>query len=94
MKEKLVSLLGKVRQYRPYNGTIEKVWNRGMGRLILFKFYPERKIVLANSALYNKADERHLKSAMESVGCDWRIVFLHHGYPDYYNVGFTLHLTE
>lgn len=85
-----------VRQYRTHdyrNDTVCKVWNRGMGRLDLFRFYPEQKVVLINWAICNRADERHLDSFLHTYGMeDYTRKAVNYGYPVYYNSSFGLHL--
>lgn len=94
VNEKLLALAWGVRQYRPsctYKNGVEKTWNRGMGSLILFRFYFDRKIVLVNSALANKSDMKHLDSFLNELGCtDFEIRMKAYGYPTYYTSSFGL----
>lgn len=90
------SWIKSVRQYRAHDyrsDIVCKVWNRGMGRLDLFRFYPEKKIVLVNSAICNRADERHLDAFLRTFGMqDYKRKRVNYGYPVYYNHSFGLHL--
>lgn len=85
-----------VRQYRAHDyrsDVVCKVWNRGMGRLDLFRFYPEQKIVLVNAAICNRADEQHLQAFLHAYGMeDYTLQRVNYGYPVYYNDSFGLHL--
>lgn len=72
-----------------------KVWNRGQGLLALFKFYPDKRIVLINSCLFNKSDERNLIKIKKVIGAeDWEDKKVEYGYPDYYFKGFSLNLID
>lgn len=74
--------------YNPYSiswGIVEKTWNSGRGSLALFRFYEDKKIVLLNSCLANKADRRKLNNFLaENDMKDWKIVEKDYGYPSYY----------
>lgn len=74
--------------YNPYSISrliVEKTWNSGHGSLSLFRFYEDKKIVLLNSCLANKADRRKLNNFLaENDMKDWKIVEKDYGYPTYY----------
>ena len=75
--------------------TLEKIWNRGMGRLDAIAIYPEKRTILVNSALWTKRDEQVLQSIliMRGVGMrKWKRATRYYGYPVYYNHSFGLHL--
>lgn len=70
--------------------TIEKVWNRKLGRLALLYINCETKTILINTALFNKADRRHLDEILEKLPelRDYAAFGVYFGYPFYYNYGF------
>lgn len=96
MEQKIKAWIKAVRQYKAHdyrNDVVCKVWNRGMGRLALFRFYPDRKVVLINRAICNKCDHEHLNAFLLAYGMgDWERVAVDYGYPTYYNHSFGLHL--
>lgn len=83
-------------KYDNFSGSdlkLSKVWNRGMGLLDTIRMYPEEKIILVNSALWTKRDERVLQSILVDMGMeDWKREVRYYGYPVYYNNPFDLQL--
>lgn len=74
---------------------LSKVWNQGMGLCPTIRIYPEEKIILVNSALWTKRDERVLQSILIDMGMeDWNREERYYGYPRYYNNTFGLHLPD
>lgn len=98
LKQNIKGLINRVKQYRfhDYNGfTICKVWNRGMGSLDLVRFFPEKKVILINSALFNNSDRKKLDEFCRDNHIEnwkWREVYF--GYPVYYNNSFGIHLLK
>lgn len=92
--EKLQMAVKGYRQYRieSRNGLIvSKVWNKGQGLLALFRFYPDKKIILINNRLFNKNDSKNLEKIKKAIGaCDWMEQRAEYGYPDYYFKSFGL----
>ncbi len=73
--------------------TLEKIWNRGMGRLDAITIYPEKRTILVNSALWTKRDERVLQGILADLRMKrWKREKRYYGYPFYYNHSFGLHL--
>lgn len=98
LKQNIKGLINRVKQYRfhDYNSfTICKVWNRGMGSLDLVRFFPEKKVILINSALFNNSDNKKLHEFCRDNHIEnwkWREVYF--GYPVYYNNSFGIHLLK
>lgn len=94
MKELLAKFVKKNRMYNPYSiswNTVEKTWNNGNGSLALFRFYPEKNVVLINSCLANKADRRKLDNFLAENGMqNWSKIDKDYGYPDYYFCSFKI----
>ena len=92
--EKLQMAVKGYRQYRieSRNGLIvSKVWNKGQGLLALFRFYPDKKIILINNRLFNKSDSKNLEKIKKAIGAgDWMKQRAEYGYPDYYFKSFGL----
>ena len=92
--EKLQMAVKGYRQYRieSRNGLIvSKVWNKGQGLLALFRFYPDKKIILINNRLFNKNDSKNLEKIKKAIGAgDWMEQRAEYGYPDYYFKSFGL----
>ena len=84
----------KFRQYNAYSASyniVEKTFNRGMGSLSLFRFYPDKKIVLINRSLANKSDCSKLNQFLnENNMNDWELRSIDYGYPDYFFHSFEL----
>lgn len=97
-REKLLNATKGCRQYCITSWSslvVEKVWNRGQGLLALFRFYPDKKIVLINSCLFNKSDSKHLLRIKKAIGADdWKELQAEYGYPDYYFKNFNLNLIK
>lgn len=98
LKQNIKALISKVKQYRFSDSndfTICKVWNRGMGRLSLVAFFPEKKTILINSALFNNSDRKKLDEFCRDNHIEnWEQKSVYYGYPVYYNNGFNLKLLE
>lgn len=92
--EKLQMAVKGYRQYRieSRNGLIvSKVWNKGQGLLALFRFYPDKKIILINNRLFNKNDSKNLEKIKKAIeASDWMEQRAEYGYPDYYFKSFGL----
>lgn len=74
---------------------LSKVWNRGMGLLETICMYPDKQIILVNSSLWTKRDERVLQSILTEMEMeDWKRETRYYGYPVYYNNQFGLHLRD
>lgn len=68
-----------------------KLWNKGMGRMPLIRFYPEKEIILVNKCLFNKFDEKHLTKFIEAQNIQgWTIVYKEYGYMDTIKHSFAL----
>ena len=98
LKANLTEFIRRVNQYHKHTFlglTISKTWNRGMGRLSLFRFYPDEKIVLINSAIFNNSDRKKLTQFCKDNHIeDWKWEEVYYGYPTYYNNSFGLRLLE
>lgn len=96
--EKLQMAVKGYRQYRieSCNGLIvSKVWNKGQGLLALFRFYPDKKIILINNCLFNKSDSKNLEKIKKAIGAgDWMGQRAEYGYPDYYFKSFGLNIIK
>lgn len=96
MKTAIKKFIYQYRQYRGHDVSsyvVEKLWNRGNGRIELFRFYEDKKIILINASFYNKADERHLSEFINENGLsDYRIEKVEYTYPDFYRRSFGLSL--
>lgn len=96
--EKLQMAVKGYRQYRieSRNGLIvSKVWNKGQGLLALFRFYPDKKIILINNRLFNKNDSKNLEKIKKAIGAvDWMEQRAEYGYPDYYFKSFGLNIIK
>lgn len=93
MKQDLEKFFSSFRQYRVYDSklTISKIWNRGNGLLELFRFYPDKKVILINSSLFNYADKKHLNEFINQHGMnEWKQVEKSYSYPEYYRHSFAL----
>ena len=92
--EKLQMAVKGYRQYRieSRNGLIvSKVWNKGQGLLALFRFYPDKKIILINNRLFNKNDSKNLQKIKKPIEAGDRMEQrAEYGYPDYYFKSFGL----
>lgn len=88
MRNLLSQFVRTNRNYRGYDlshNIVEKVFNRGCGSLGLFRFYPDKKIIVINKLLYNKSDERKLNEFCRDTHIeDWQRVFTSLGYPEWY----------
>lgn len=91
-------VIGNYKQYRMDGWKsliVSKVWNRGQGLLPLFRFYQDKKIILINSRLFNRFDEKHLSKIKKAIGAEsWKEVNVEYGYPDYYFKSFNLNLAK
>ena len=93
LDEVLREFAHKFRNYRfseLSSDSIEKVWNRGMGSLEIYKVYPNESIIAVNDFLYNFTDERKLSLLKKILGEEWKIVHCWYGYPEFYNHDFSL----
>lgn len=98
--------IGRLPQYRSQicdnvlstDCTMNKIWNRGMGSLAVWRIDTERKRILINQCMYNSSDARHLKGLIENVPelKEYEVLGCSYGYPTYYNhsFGYSLPNTE
>ena len=93
LKEKLNEFVRRYRNYNPYSlhqNIVEKTWNNGMGSLALFRFYPERELIVINESLCNKIDRTRLDEFCEQNGMkSWKRAVKMYAYPDYYFKAFS-----
>ena len=98
MKDLLEKFVKKNRNYRGYdlwNNIVDKVFNRGMGAINLFRFYETEKIIVINKLFFNKADERKLKTFCEEKGMtEWTWRFCELGYADWYGDNMSINLCK
>lgn len=93
LKEKIKAYHNKMwkkyKQYIPvFSGacSMEKIWNRGNGRLVIWQINTESKKILINKTLYRISDGRHLKEMIAEIPelKGFEILGYQYGYPDYY----------
>lgn len=88
---------GKRKQYSGHDVNrhmLDKVFNRGQGRVEAMAVYPQHDIILVNDAVWNQHDQRHLDALLVKLECkdDYEIKHVQYGYPEYYNHNFGLGL--
>jgi hypothetical protein len=84
--ELMKNFFSKFKQYRFFSGDlkVDKVFNHGLGTLILFKFDFENRQVFVNTAIANKSDYNKLDTFLKEQNTKFNIIKKHIGYPDYY----------
>ena len=90
-----------VRKYMNYRdadswerNAVAKVWNHGMGRLTMFKVYPDERVIVYNTALFNRTDEKKIVKLERMLGGEWTRMPCYYGYPLYYNHSMTLNMAR
>lgn len=98
LKKNLRAFIDGVKQYYLHDSNpliIEKTFNRGMGRLSLCRFYPEKEVVLINHTICNNSDVKKITEFCRDNNInDWQWIVVGYGYPDYYTKSFSLNLVK
>lgn len=70
--------------------TMKKTWNRGMGKLEIWRIDHAKREILVNTALFNICDRRHLRWLINEVPelKEYSVFGTSFGYPLYYNHSF------
>ena len=70
--------------------TMKKTWNRGMGKLEIWRINHANREILVNTALFNICDRRHLRWLINEVPelKEYSVYGTSFGYPLYYNHSF------
>ena len=70
--------------------TMKKTWNRGMGKLEIWRIDHAKREILVNTALFNICDRRHLRWLINEVPelKEYSVFGTYFGYPLYYNHSF------
>ena len=70
--------------------TMKKTWNRGMGKLEIWRIDHANREILVNTALFNICDRRHLRWLINEVPelKEYSVFGTSFGYPLYYNHSF------
>lgn len=88
MKEQLRQFAQSNRNYRGYDlhlNIIDKVFAHGCGCLNLFRFYPDKKVIVINRTVYTKADGKKLSEfCRDNHIRHWQWKFATLAYPNWY----------
>lgn len=70
--------------------TMKKTWNRGMGKLEIWRIDHAKREILVNTALFNICDRRHIRWLINEVPelKEYSVFGTSFGYPLYYNHSF------
>lgn len=93
-KKLLYAAIEHYKQYRILTKDsliVSKILNKNQGALALFRFYPNRKIILVNTFLFNKIDSLNLLKIKKTIGANnWMEIKVNYDYSKKYFEEFKL----